>query len=149
VNWHDDGQAFWDTHGNNFPSLKNRLMPPTDLGMSALLDDLEARGMLDETLVVWIGEFGRNPKIDARSAGREHWPRCYSAVLAGGGIRGGQVYGASDRVGAYPANLPTSPEDIAATMLHALGVAPETEVSDPVGRPLRVCDGAPLAALFG
>lgn len=149
VNWHDDGQAFWDTHGNNFPSLKNRLMPPTDQGLSALLDDLSARGLLDETLIVWIGEFGRNPKINRANAGREHWPRCYSAVLAGAGVQGGVIYGASDRIGAYPANNPTSPEDIAATILHALGVAPSTEVADAVGRPLRVCDGAPLTALFG
>ncbi len=86
VNWHDDQQNFWDTHGDNFNQLKNRLMPPADRGFAALLDDLDARGLLDETLVVWVGEFGRNPTITAANAGREHWPRCYSAALAGGGI---------------------------------------------------------------
>ena len=88
VNWHDDGRNFWDTHGDNFNRLKNDLMPPADRGFAALLDDLDARGLLDETLIVWAGEFGRAPRITAANAGREHWPRCYSAVLAGGGIAG-------------------------------------------------------------
>ena len=85
VNWHDDGRNFWDTHGDNFNRLKNDLMPPADRGFAALLDDLDARGLLDETLVVWAGEFGRAPRITAANAGREHWPRCYSVALAGGG----------------------------------------------------------------
>jgi uncharacterized protein (DUF1501 family) len=148
VNWHNDGINFWDTHGDNFNQLKNRLMPPTDQGFAALLDDLAARGLLDETLVVWLGEFGRNPRITRNNAGREHWPRCYSGVLAGAGIVGGAVYGSSDRWGAYPATNPTRPEDVSATILHALGVAPNTEVRDPVGRPLRITEGKPLAALF-
>src|SRR5262245_61024881 len=80
VNWHDDHRFFWDTHGDNFNQLKDRLMPPADQGLSAVLDDLEARGLLDETLVVWVGEFGRKPQITAGNAGREHWPHCYSAV---------------------------------------------------------------------
>lgn len=149
VNWHDDGQNFWDTHGDNFNQLKNRLMPPTDQGFSALLEDLDARGLLDETLVVWVGEFGRAPRITRGNNGREHWPRCYSAVLAGAGIRGGTVYGSSDRWAAYPASEPTRPEDLSATILHALGIAPSTEVRDPLGRPLRITEGRPLESLFG
>ncbi len=148
VNWHDDGQNFWDTHGDNFNRLKNHLMPPADRGFSALLDDLASRGMLDETLVVWVGEFGRNPKITAANAGREHWPRCYSAALAGGGIGGGQIYGASDRWGAYPSKDPVSPDDLGATILHALGVDPATEIQDPLGRPMKINAGTPLTGLF-
>ena len=109
VNWHNDGQNFWDTHGDNFNQLKNRLMPPADQGFSALLDDLDCRGLLDETLVVWVGEFGRTPRIIKANSGREHWPHCYSAVLAGAGVRGGSVFGASDRWAAYPASDPGQP----------------------------------------
>ena len=83
VNWHNDGENFWDTHGNNFNQLKDRLMPPADQGFAALLEDLDARGLLDETLVVWVGEFGGTPRINKANSGREHWPQCYSAVLAG------------------------------------------------------------------
>ncbi len=149
VNWHNDGQNFWDTHGDNFNQLKNRLMPPADRGFAALLDDLAARGMLEETLVVWTGEFGRTPRITKNNAGREHWPRCYSAVLAGGGVRGGVVYGASDRWAAYPARDPVSPDDLGATILAGLGIDPATEVRDTVGRPLRINMGTPLTQLFG
>jgi hypothetical protein len=148
VNWHDDGMNFWDTHGDNFNQLKNRLMPPADAGFAALLDDLDARGLLEETLVVWVGEFGRNPKITPGNAGREHWPRCYSAALAGAGIRGGHVHGASDRWGAYPARDPVHPEDLAATIYHALGIDPATEVRDPLDRPLRITEGRPVTTLF-
>ena len=148
VNWHDDGRNFWDTHGDNFNRLKNDLMPPADRGFAALLDDLDARGLLDETLVVWAGEFGRAPRITAANAGREHWPRCYSAALAGGGVGGGQVYGSSDRWAAYPSKDPVSPEDLGATILHALGVDPATEVRDPLDRPLRINTGNPLTPLF-
>lgn len=148
VNWHDDGRSFWDTHGDNFNQLKDRLMPPADVGFAALLDDLEARGLLDETLVVWAGEFGRAPRITRANAGREHWPRCYSAVLAGAGVKGGVVHGASDRWGAYPTRDPVSPEDLAATILHALGIAPTTELRDPLNRPLRVTTGEPVVGLF-
>jgi hypothetical protein len=148
VNWHDDGQNFWDTHGDNFNQLKGRLMPPADQGLSALLEDLDQRGMLDETLVVWVGEFGRAPKISGGNSGREHWPRCYSGVLAGGGVRGGQVFGASDRWAAYPARDPVGPDDLGATILSALGIDPATEVRDPVGRPLRINSGTPITALF-
>lgn len=148
VNWHDDHRNFWDTHGDNFNNLKNRLMPPADRGLAALLDDLEARGTLDETLVVWLGEFGRAPRITKANAGREHWPRCYSVALAGGGVQGGQVHGASDRWGAYPSRDPVSPTDLGATILHALGIDPTTEITDPLGRPMRVNNGVPLTSLF-
>jgi hypothetical protein len=136
VNWHDDGYAFWDTHGNNFPSLKSRLMPPADQGFAALLDDLEQRGLLGETLVVWVGEFGRAPRVG--NGGREHWPGCYPAVLAGAGVRGGT-----------PDSDPVSPPDLTATIYHALGVDPAREVTDRLGRPLPLTDGRPLTALFG
>ncbi|RUL86270.1 DUF1501 domain-containing protein [Tautonia sociabilis] len=149
VNWHDDGVNFWDTHGDNFNGLRTRLMPPTDRGLSALLDDLAARGLLDETLVVWVGEFGRAPRITRANAGREHWPRCYSAVLAGGGIRGGAVFGSSDRWAAYPDSNPVGPADLAATILFALGIDPATEIIDPIGRPLPINRGTPVTALFG
>ncbi len=129
VNWHDDHQNFWDTHGDNFNQLKNRLMPPADQGFAALLDDLDARGLLSETLVVWVGEFGRTPRITG-GTGREHWPRCYSAALAGAGVSGGQVYGASDRWAAYPSRDPVSPDDLGATILHALGIDPAIEIVD-------------------
>ncbi len=148
VNWHDDGRSFWDTHGNNFERLKNELMPPADRGFAALLDDLQARGLLEETLIVWVGEFGRAPRINRASAGREHWSRCYSAVLAGGGVRGGVLHGGSDRWGAYPALDPTTPEDLASTILWALGIDPEGEVVDPLGRPLRIGAGSPLSNMF-
>jgi hypothetical protein len=149
VNWHDDGQNFWDTHRDNFHHLKNRLMPPADQGFAALLDDLDTRGLLAETLVVWAGEFGRTPRILKAHAGREHWPLCYSVVFAGAGIRGGTVHGASDRWAAHPARDPVSPDDLGATILHSLGIDPTTEVRDPVGRPLRINSGQPLACLFG
>jgi hypothetical protein len=149
VNWPNDGQNFWDTHGNNFRQLKTRLMPAADVGFSALLDDLGERGLLDETLVLWVGEFGRTPKINPANAGREHWARCYSAVLAGGGIKGGQVYGSSDRIGADPSEKPTSPADLTATVYHAMGVDPDTPVNDRLGRPLAITEGTPLKGLFG
>jgi hypothetical protein len=148
VNWHQDGSNFWDTHENNFPSLKNRLMPPTDQGFSALLDDLAQRGLLDETLLVWVGEFGRTPRINNARAGREHHPGCYSAVLAGGGVCGGQVFGRSDRQAAYPTADPVSPADLAATIYQALGVPPDTTLPDREGRPALLTEGTPIATLF-
>jgi uncharacterized protein (DUF1501 family) len=148
VNWHNDHRTFWDTHGDNFNGLKNRLMPPADRAFAALLDDLAARGLLDETLVVWVGEFGRKPHITAGNAGREHWPRCYSAVLAGGGVRGGLVYGRSDSRGAYPAEHPVSPADLAATVYHALGIPAETHLHDREARPTRLTEGQPVTALL-
>src|SRR5262249_25038721 len=113
VNWARD-DAFWDTHANNFKDLKEKLLPPFDRGFSALLEDLDGRGLLDETLVVCLGEFGRTPKINS-NAGRDHWAACNSVVLAGGGVRGGQGLGASDRTAAYPPTPPAPPGDLAAT----------------------------------
>ena len=147
VNWPDDGQAFWDTHGNNFPSLKDRLMPPADRAFSALLDDLNDRGLLAETLVVWVGEFGRTPRVV--NAGREHWPKCYSAVLAGAGVRGGSIYGASDKTASAPTENPVSPADLTATMYHALGIDPQQLVTDRLGRELTLTEGTPVRGLFG
>ncbi len=147
VNWHDDGQNFWDTHGNNFPRLKNDLIPPSDRAFAALLEDLAASGSLEETLIVWVGEFGRHPHING-SAGRDHYPGCYSGVLAGGGVRGGQIYGASDSIGAAPASDPVSPRDLTATMYHALGVSPETKLYDTLNRPHSLSGGRPLMELF-
>ncbi len=149
VNWHNDGKNFWDTHGDNFNRLKNDLIPPADRALSALLDDLEERGMLGSTIVAWVGEFGRRPQISRNNAGREHWPHCYSGLLAGGGIRGGAVYGASDKHAAYPVQDAVSPQDYAATLFHALGVDTHEMLPDRDGRPHRICEGAPLPALFG
>jgi len=148
VNWHNDGQNFWDTHGDNFNHLKNRLMPPADQGFSALLDDLDARGLLDETLVVWAGEFGRTPRITRGNAGREHWPRCYSIALAGAGVAQGHIHGASDRWAAHPTRDPVSPDDLGATILHSLGIEPDSEVPNPLGRPMRINTGSPLTSIF-
>jgi hypothetical protein len=148
VNWHQDGHTFWDTHSANFTGLKTRLMPPADQGFSALLEDLSQRGLLEDTLLVWVGEFGRSPRITPRNAGREHHPGCYVAVLAGGGVRGGQVYGRSDRLAAYPAADPVSPADLTATIYHALGVWPQTILRDHAGRPIRLTEGRPLQGLF-
>lgn len=147
VNWPDDKQTFWDTHGNNFPSLKTRLMPPADIGFSTLIDDLKERGLFDETLVVWVGEFGRTPRVE--NGGRQHWPKCYSAVLAGGGIRGGTIYGQSDRIGGEPTEDPVAPADLTATIYNALGIDPQTPVVDRLGRVLPLTEGTPLTNLFG
>jgi hypothetical protein len=146
VNWARD-DAFWDTHANNFNQLKNSLLPPFDCGFSALLADLHQRGILDETLVVCLGEFGRTPRINVQ-AGRDHWAACNTVVLAGAGVGGGQVHGASDRWAAYPATAPVSPADIAATIYHALGIDLGTPLHDALGRPLPLCTGKPLLSLF-
>lgn len=138
----------WDTHKDNFNSLSKRLVPPMEQAYCALLDDLEERGLLDSTLVVWMGEFGRTPKINA-DAGRDHWPGCYSVLLAGGGIRGGQVIGASDAIGAYPSDRPTTPGDIHATMYAALGYDPKSiSYHSADGRPTPLTDGSVMTELF-
>jgi hypothetical protein len=142
------GNRDWDTHAGNFPALKDTLLPPTDRGLSTLLEDLHARGLLGETLVVWMSEMGRTPRIN-RDGGRDHWSFCYSVALAGGGIRGGQVYGSSDRTGAYPSTNPVSPADLAATIYHCLGIDPRAPVTDQQGRPLVVGTGSPVLALLG
>jgi hypothetical protein len=149
VNWHNDGKFFWDTHGNNFQRLKNDLIPPADQALAALLTDLSERGMLDDTLVCWVGEFGRKPQITPANAGREHWPGCYCGLFAGAGIHGGTVFGASDNLGGRPADHPVSPLDYAATVYHALGIPPNTALADRLDRPLELCDGKPITALWG
>ncbi len=146
----------WDNHGGTgslggvtgYQMLKEKYcLPPLDRGYSALLADLHDRGLLDETLVVMLGEFGRTPKIN-KAAGRDHWGACQSVVLAGGGVRGGQVYGSSDPHAAYPKTNPVAPEDVIATMYHALGIAPDSLIHDREHRPHRISEGRPLVELF-
>ena len=133
----------WDTHGNNFNRLKTDLLPPFDRAASALLQDLADRGRLAETLVVVLTEFGRTPNING-GAGRDHYPNCYSVVLAGGGVRGGQVYGSSDRLGAFPLDRPCGPADLHATIFRALGLPLDAPLEDGTGRAFPLCDGEPL-----
>jgi uncharacterized protein (DUF1501 family) len=137
----------WDTHKKNFYYLKNSLLPPTDRSLSALIEDLHQRGMLEETLIVAMGEFGRTPKIN-KDAGRDHWPHCYSVLLAGGPIHGGAVYGASDEQAAYPTENPVTPGDVAATIYTALGLSPDLQVYDHQNRPHFIAEGQPIQALF-
>lgn len=151
VNWlRTQGvQGFaWDSHRENFSALRNDLIPPFDQAFHALYTDLEESGLLEETLIVVSGEFGRTPRVTLNTAGREHWPHCFSVLLAGGGIRGGQVYGSSDSIAGYPASLPVSPADLTATMFHCLGVDPSREIHDQNDRPMRLSDGEPIAALL-
>jgi hypothetical protein len=144
----------WDTHSANFKSLKDRLLPPTDRGVAALLDDLEALGLLDETLVVVASEFGRTPRIGSSTGnvntrdGRDHWSKAFSVAFAGAGVRGGQVIGQTDKTGAYPASRPYTPADFAATIYRSLGIDPATELRDRLNRPIRLCDGSPIEPLF-
>ncbi len=146
----------WDTHGGvgipegatGWSMLRAPYcLPPLDQAYSALLEDLHQRGLLDDTLVVAMGEFGRTPRINPQQ-GREHWGPCYTVAMSGAGIRGGQVYGKSDRLAAYPSENPVSPEDILATMYHALGIRPDAEVHDRENRPHRICDGQAVTAMF-
>jgi uncharacterized protein (DUF1501 family) len=160
VFWQNDGltnvSVYWDTHNRNFIDLKTRLCPVTDQAFAALLEDLEQRGLLDETLVIWTGEMGRTPRVGqsvpggagAGRDGRDHWPAVFTTVLAGGGIRGGVVHGSSDRYAAYPASNPTTPADLAATVYHCLGVDPHLEIQDRLGRPATLCEGTPIAAVL-
>jgi hypothetical protein len=138
----------WDTHKDNFNQMKNRLVPPMQKAYAALLEDLHERGLLDTTLVVWMGDFGRTPIIN-KDAGRDHWPQCYSVVLAGGGIRGGQVIGQSDSTGAFPKLRPVKPADIHATVFAALGYDPHG-ITYPTadGRPTLLSDGDPIRELL-
>jgi hypothetical protein len=140
VNWSKLNADQWDTHKNNYKTLGEKLLPPFDQGMSALLEDLDQRGLLDSTLVVCLGEFGRTPKIN-KDAGRDHWPDCYSVLMAGGGIPRGFVLGTSDRHAAYPLYDPVGPWDIAATMYHLLGVDPHVHVRDRENRPFLLSPG--------
>jgi len=145
----------WDTHTGNCEQLKTRLLPPFDMAYSALLDDLESRGLLSETLVVTVGEFGRTPKMGTDNGGnitgkdgRDHWGGCFFALFAGGGVRGGQVIGKSDKQAAYPAMNPYKPSDLGATVYEALGVDPGREVIDRGGRPMTLNRGTAIKALF-
>ncbi len=152
VNWtrgkeDEDVAPAWDTHAKNSERLKNALMPPMDQAYSALIEDLAARGMLDETLIVWAGEFGRSPKINP-SGGRDHWGHVYSAALAGGGVRGGAVFGQSDRQGAYPIDGRVEPQDLSATIFHCLGIPPETMVYDKANRPMPISNGHVIEAIL-
>jgi hypothetical protein len=150
VYWHYEGPAdspVWDTHQNNFRHLRERLAPPTDRALAALISDLAERGLLEETLVVCMGEFGRTPKVNAHG-GRDHWPAVQSILLAGAGVRGGTVYGASDRYAAYPADKPTPPADVAAIILHLLGVPADLEIHDRSGRPFPAWQGRPILGLL-
>jgi hypothetical protein len=142
-----DDVQHWDTHKDSVNRLKNHLLPPFDRAMTALLDDLHDRGLLDETLLVWMGEFGRTPKIN-KSVGRDHWGFCQSVLLAGAGVRGGQVHGSSDAQAAYAAESPVSPDDLAATVFHSLGIRLDHEMRDAQGRPLPLCTGKPVLGLF-
>ncbi|WZO97702.1 DUF1501 domain-containing protein [Isosphaeraceae bacterium EP7] len=150
----------WDNHGvtteicgvggilNGQQMLTHEYCAPSfDRSFSALLEDLDARGLLDETLVVVAGDFGRTPKINSM-AGRDHWGSCYTQLMAGGGVRGGQVYGTSDKNAGYVKDRPVSPEDFAATILHAFGVDSDTMINDHLGRPLRVTEGHAITDLF-
>ena len=145
----------WDTHRDHFPLLKRSILPEFDRGFSAFLTDLDDRGLLDETLVVAVGEFGRTPKVGqitssagADRGGRDHWPHCYTALFAGGGLPAGAVHGASDRFAAYPARDPVTPQDVAATIYQALGLDPSsTFVRDALDRPFPLSTGTPIKAL--
>jgi hypothetical protein len=147
-----NGTHGWDTHGNNFKRLKEQLLPYTDQSVPTLIEDLDGRGLLDETLVVWMGEFGRTPRVESTAKfgpdGRGHWPNCYTVLMAGGGINPGAIHGASDRIGAYPAIDPASPDDVAATLFWALGIDPATEFHDTLKRPLPIAAGKPITRIF-
>ncbi|MGL4462175.1 MAG: DUF1501 domain-containing protein [Planctomycetia bacterium] len=148
VSWAPDANATWDTHGDNFNRLKNELLPQMDAAVSSLLTDLSWRGLLGRTFVAVMGEFGRTPRINA-GQGRDHWNHCYSLLLAGGGVRRGFVYGSSDRIGAFPKDLPTTPADVVATLYRCLGVSPTTEIVDRLGRAFTLAPwGRPVDALL-
>ena len=138
----------WDTHSGNFPSLKTRLLPQLDAGLSGLLMALQAKGLLDSTSVLVTGEFGRTPKVNAR-AGRDHYPRAMFCVMAGGGMKGGQVIGASDDKGEGPKDKAITPDDVAASYFHSLGIDPRKEYNTPTGRPVMIVrNGTLIPKLF-
>lgn len=152
VNWYrgpDEPPAnpCWDSHTAESARLKDVLVPPTDRAYSALIEDLHQRGLLDETLVICMAEFGRSPRLDT-AGGRGHWGSVFSVALAGAGVRGGQVYGASDKIGAYPREGKVRPEDLSATLFHCLGYPPETEFRDPLGRPFPISRGEVLHSIL-
>ena len=146
-------EVTWDCHADggalasNLDDYRDTLCPMFDLAYSALLDDLRQRGLLDTTLVLALGEFGRTPRLNPRG-GRDHWPGVWSVLFAGGGVRGGQVIGASDRHGAEPKDRPVTPAEVAATVYHALGVDLATRLPGPDGRPVPLADAGPISELF-
>jgi hypothetical protein len=143
------GVTGWDTHADNFRALRDRLLPPLDKALAALIRDLRCRGLLEETIVVCAGEFGRTPRVNG-SAGRDHWPRSMAVLLAGGGIPGGTVYGATDARGMAPSQDACSPDDLAATIFHRLGFGPRHEVHSSSGRPIAIFrEGRCLEPLVG
>lgn len=152
VNWYrgpnePSDNPCWDSHTDEPNRLRNVLVPPADQAFAALLDDLSQRGMLEETLVVCMAEFGRTPRYNSRT-GRDHWGPVFSVALAGGGIRGGIVHGASDRIGAHPRDGRVRPEDLTATIFHCLGHAPSTEVHDSVNRPIPISRGQVIGQIL-
>lgn len=151
VNWtrlpNCPNNGHWDTHQKNSEAMR-KMMPTLDTAYTALLEDLGDRGMLDDTLVVWMAEFGRTPKING-AGGRDHWGPCFSVALAGGGVKGGAVYGASDKLAAYPKDGRVTPQDLHATIYHCLGIPKDAEIHDGLGRPLPVCRGEPVKQILG
>jgi uncharacterized protein (DUF1501 family) len=141
----------WDTHGNNdkkmFPVMEKYHLPITDQTLPTLLEELDQRGLLDTTLVLWMGEFGRTPKINEK-ASRDHWPDCYTVLLAGGGVKRGFVYGESDKSASYPTKDPVRPEDLAATIYYLLGIDPHAEVYAPGNRPVLISEGNPVMGVI-
>ncbi|HET6422960.1 MAG TPA: DUF1501 domain-containing protein, partial [Planctomycetaceae bacterium] len=142
----------WDTHVDNWGRLKNTLLPQLDTGLAALMDDLSATGLLESTLVIVMGEFGRTPKVSnlpgEKLPGRDHWASTYSALFAGAGVRGGQVIGQTDSIAAYPVTRAWTPADVCTTILESLGVSREALVMDPLGRPNHLCNGELITPLF-
>ena len=149
VNWIRILEQGWDTHNDNFNALKNNLLPPTDRALSALFEDVELRGLLDDTLVIVMGEFGRSPQITRSNSGREHWPFVFTLLMAGAGIPGGRLYGSSDRIGGQVRDGRITPSQFAATIYHALGVDPASQVTTMIDRPWQICDGEPVLDLWG
>ena len=141
----------WDTHGFNntrmYPIIQKYHLPITDQTLPTFLNDMDERGLLEDTLVVWMGEFGRTPKIND-NASRDHWPQCYTVLLAGAGVKRGFIYGASDKTGSLPAENPVRPDDLAATIYYLLGIDPHTEVMGVGDRPLVIADGKPVMAVM-
>ena len=151
VYWHRDKPGVdttWDTHSGNFDQLKNRLLPQVDAPLGELFTELESRGMLEDTLVIWTSEFGRTPKVNKNNGGRDHWGRCNAIWLAGAGVPGGQVYGSSNAEAGDPASFPVSPPDLSATYYHLLGIAPHTLIHDQQNRPFVVSEGQVLHRLL-
>ncbi|MSR56833.1 MAG: DUF1501 domain-containing protein [Planctomycetaceae bacterium] len=152
VNWYrgpdePSDAPCWDSHAREAQRLKTVLCPPADQAMATLIEDLEERGLLDETLIVCMAEFGRTPRFNP-AGGRDHWGHVYSVALAGGGIRGGVVYGASDAIGGYPKDGKVQPQDLTATIFHCLGLDPQTEIHDTLGRPIPISRGEAIRPIL-